>query len=135
MLKSACVLLAAVLVTPLASAQSMIFKCVGKNGIEAYTNSPCPPKSGSRVWIQDANAKNAQDPIDPTKRSAAPSATSNSIAVQFEPRAGLTSNEAKARWGEPTEVTQEEGVQGRVDTWSYGSRSVQFDSRGRVIQP
>lgn len=68
----------------------------------------------------------------------APSAASGPPAAQGEPRIGMTTKEVKAIWGEPTEVTQEEVVQGRVQTWSYGpSRSVQFDDTGRlsVMQP
>ena len=68
----------------------------------------------------------------------APSAASSPLAAQGEPRIGMTTKEVKAIWGEPTEVTQEEVVQGRVQTWSYGpSRSVQFDHTGRlsVMQP
>ena len=67
-----------------------------------------------------------------------PSATGNPPATQGEPRIGMTTREVRAIWGEPTEVTQEEVVQGRVQTWSYGaSRSLQFDHSGRisVIQP
>jgi len=64
--------------------------------------------------------------------------TGNPLAAQGEPRIGMTTKEVKAIWGEPTEVTQEEVVQGRVQTWSYGpSRSVEFDPSGRlsVMQP
>ena len=52
--------------------------------------------------------------------------------MQGEPRLGMTETQVKAIWGKPTEITMEEAVQGRVDTWSYGdSRSLQFD-RGRL---
>jgi hypothetical protein len=132
-LKSACIFLPVLFVTPLASAQSTIFKCVGKNGIEAYSNSPCPPKSGSTVWVQDKNAKNAQVPTELMTRPV-PKPGNDAPAVQGEPRVGMTAKEVKAIWGTPTDITQEEGVEGRVDTWSYGeSRSVQFDARGRAL--
>ena len=46
---------------------------------------------------------------------------------------GMTTQEVKAAWGEPAEITQEEVVDGRVQTWSYGgSRSLQFNANGRL---
>jgi hypothetical protein len=63
--------------------------------------------------------------------SAAPIPTGNLLV-------GMTTKEVKAIAGEPMEVTQEEVVQGRIETWSYGaSGSIQFDHTGRLsgIQP
>ncbi|HMH19266.1 MAG TPA: hypothetical protein VK572_14090 [Burkholderiales bacterium] len=50
---------------------------------------------------------------------------------------GMTTREVRAVLGEPIEVTQEEVVEGRVETWSYGASSVQFDPRGHLsgMQP
>ena len=44
----------------------------------------------------------------------------------------MTASEVRAILGAPTEITQEEVVDGRVQTWSYGSRSLQFDPSGRL---
>ncbi len=129
MSKSACFLLSVLFVAPLASAET-IFKCVGKNGRDLYQNFPCPPESESKVWVRTD--------VQYTNTPSAPSPTGNPLAAQGEPRIGMTTKEVKAIWGEPTEVTQEEVVQGRVQTWSYGpSRSVEFDPSGRlsVMQP
>jgi hypothetical protein len=85
------------------------------------TGNPVAAQSESRVEI-------------PT----APISTGDPLVTQGAPRIGMTTKEVKAILGEPTEVTQEEVVQGRVETWSYGaSRSVQFDHSGRlsVMQP
>jgi len=135
-------------VAPLASAET-IFKCAGKNGTVLYRNFPCPPESESKVWVRT----DAQDPrtvpspagnpvatqsAPRIETPTAPSVASSPLAAQGEPRIGMTTKEVKAIWGEPTEVSQEEVVQGRVQTWSYGpSRSVQFDHTGRlsVVQP
>ncbi len=150
MSKSACFLLSVLFVAPLASAET-IFKCVGKNGRDLYQNFPCPPESESKVWVRtDVQYTNTPSAPSPTGNPPAtqdeprmetpstPSATGNPLAAQGEPRIGMTTKEVKAIWGEPTEVTQEEVVQGRVQTWSYGpSRSVEFDPSGRlsVMQP
>jgi hypothetical protein len=69
-----------------------------------------------------------------TRSVARPS--DNAPANQIEPHIDMTFQEVRARWGAPTDISQEEGVQGRIDTWSYGdARSVQFDSRGLVRVP
>jgi hypothetical protein len=45
----------------------------------------------------------------------------------------MTTQEVKAVWGEPAEITQEEVVDGRLQTWSYGgSGSLQFNASGRL---
>ena len=142
----AAVLLFIVFFAPLASAQ-VIFKCVGKDGTEVYQNSSCPAGSESQVVLrtdkptraapsahknsaaaEDATSETAATQLEP--RSDTPSA-SDPLITQSEPRLGMTQTEVKAMWGEPTEITMEEVVQGRVDTWSYGSRSLQFDA-GRL---
>lgn len=72
------------------------------------------------------------------EKTTAPSSASAPLVTQGVPRIGMTAKEVRALWGEPTEVTQEEVVQGRVETWSYGaSGSIQFDHTGRlsVMQP
>jgi hypothetical protein len=137
-------------VAPLASAET-IFKCAGKNGTVLYRNFPCPSESESKVWVRtDAQDSKTATAPSPTGNPVAaqseprietptpPSVASSPLAAQGEPRIGMTTKEVRAIWGEPTEVTQEEVVQGRVQTWSYGlSRSVQFDHTGRlsVMQP
>ncbi len=140
MSKSTSVLLSMLLVTPLASAET-IFKCVGKNGEDVYRNFPCPSEAESKVWVRTddvqpskiRSAPRASAPSAATPSPSAPSPTSDSLATPDGPRVGMTTQEVKAIWGEPTEVTREEVVQGRVETWSYGaSRSVQFDHSGRV---
>lgn len=113
MLKSISVLFSVLFVVPMASAE--IFKCVGKYGEALYQNFPCPSKSPD--WMPT----DAQSP-------------KKSLAVPVEPRVGMTSEEVRAIWGEPTDSVQEEpGRGGRFEVWSYGgSRSVRFDRRGRV---
>jgi len=155
----ASVLLFILFFAPLAFAQ-VIFKCVGKDGTELYQNSACPSGSESQVVLRTdkpktrsvasarKNSAAAQDepraetPPAPAATSEAPAtplearidtpSPPDALATQSEPRLGMTETEVKAVWGKPTEITMEEAVQGRVDTWSYGdSRSLQFD-RGRL---
>ena len=53
----------------------------------------------------------------------------------IEPRVGMSAEEVRAIWGEPTDTfTEEPGAGGRSEVWAYGSdRSVRFDHRSRVI--
>jgi hypothetical protein len=113
MLKSVCVLFSVLFVAPLASAE--IFKCVGKIGEVLYQNFPCQFES------MGGTPMDAQGP-------------KKSPAVPAEPRLGMTTEEVRAIWGEPTDTVQEEpGKGGRFEVWSYGvSQSVRFDRRGRV---
>ena len=113
MLKSGWVLFSLLFVAPFASAE--IFKCVGKRGETLYQNFPC--ESESIAWMpQDVSAP---------KKSPVPPA---------EPSVGMTTDEVRAIWGEPTNTVQEEpGDGGRSEVWSYGeSRSVRFDRKRRV---
>ena len=160
MSKSACIIFSSLLAAPLASAQT-VFKCVEKDGAALYRNSPCPSESQSKVWLrtdsQNSNVPPARasggSPAIPegprAEAPALPGAAAHSIATrddlraetppapgatgaQGEPRVGMTTSEVRAVLGAPTEVTQEEVVDGRVQTWSYGSRSLQFDTGGRL---
>jgi hypothetical protein len=113
MLKSVCVLFSVLFVAPLAFAE--IFKCVGKNGEDLNQNFPCQFESMGGM------------PTDAPGPKKSP-------AVPAEPRLGMTTEEVRAIWGEPTDTVQEEPGDGaRSEVWSYGeSRSVRFDRKGRV---
>ena len=123
MLKSVCVLFSVLFVAPLASAE--IFKCVGKNGEALYQNFPCQFESmGGMPTDVPGPKKSPTDVAAPKKSTTAPA----------EPRVGMTTDEVRAIWGEPTDIVQEEpGDGGRFEVWSYGaSRSVRFDRKRRV---
>src|SRR5207302_3981341 len=141
---SASALLFIVFFAPLASAQ-VIFKCVGKDGIELYQNSACPSGAESQVVLRTdeprtrsvasahKNSAAAED-APRVETPPAPAATSetpatplepridtpsppDALVTQSEPRLGMTETEVKSIWGKPAEITMEEAVQGRVDTW------------------
>jgi hypothetical protein len=120
MLKSVCVLFSVLLVAPLSSAE--IFKCVGKNGEALYQNFPCQFE-----WMDGiptdvpAPKKSPTEVFDPKKLPTVPA----------EPRVGMTTDEVRGIWGEPTDTLQEEPGDGsRFEVWSYGaSRSVRFDRK------
>jgi Domain of unknown function (DUF4124) len=106
-----------------------IFKCVGKDGVVVYQNFPCEIDSLGSL------------PTSPTLATAAvpsngsdQSKTTPSKPLPTEPRVGMTAEEVRAIWGEPTDTFNEEpGDGGRVEVWAYGSdRSVRFDHRSRV---
>ena len=129
MLKSVCVLFSVLFVAPLASAE--VFKCVGKNGEALYQNFPCQFES---MGGMPTDAPGQKDAPGPKKSPTDVSGPKKSPAAPAEPRIGMTSDEVRAIWGEPTDTIQEEPGEGsRFEVWSYGdSRSVRFDRKRRV---
>lgn len=129
MLKPVCVLFSVLFVASLASAE--VFKCVGKNGEDLYQNFPCQFESISGTPTDASGQKDAQGPKKLPTDVAAPK---KSTAAPAEPRIGMTTDEVRAIWGEPTDTVQEEPGDGpRFEVWSYGaSRSVRFDRKGRA---
>jgi hypothetical protein len=113
MLKSVCVLFCVLFVAPLASAE--VFKCVGRYGEALYQNFPCQFMSMGGTPMDAQSLK--KSPVLPA-----------------QPDIGMTTEDVKAIWGEPTDTVQEEPQKGgRFEVWSYGdSRSVRFDNKGRV---
>jgi hypothetical protein len=132
----------------LVSAQDVL-KCVGKDGAQLYSNVRCPPGTEAVVVVRDGaqNATSAPQPNrneNPAPRQDEPpvalpvttppepaSANPESPAppAEAEPRLGMSRMEAQAAWGQPVEISHEEQVRGRVDTWSYGgSRSLEFEN-------
>lgn len=136
MSKSVCILLSALLIAPLASAE--IFKCVGKDGTDLYQNFPC--QFDSMGWKpmnpQGPKATSATIDSSPAPPKAIPveaAAPGKSPTPPGEPRIGMTTAEVKALWGEAADTYYDELVDGRVEVWSYSrSRSVTFDVKGRV---
>jgi hypothetical protein len=150
------VFFAASFLVPLVSADDVL-KCVGKDGAQLYSNVRCPPGTESVVVVrQDTqNAKPTSlpnpggNPVSrqdrPMTGSSTASTTSEPSAakpeplieapppsLEGEPRVGMSRMQVQAIWGEPMEVSHEEVVSGRVDTWSYGdSRSLEFEN-GRL---
>ena len=133
MLKSVCVLFSVLFVAPLASAE--IFKCVGKYGEALYQNFPCQFVSMGGMPMDPPGAKESPADVPGAKKSPTDvSGAKKSPAASAAPRAGMTGDEVRAIWGEPTEIIQEEPGEGsRFEVWSYGdSRSVRFDRKRRV---
>src|SRR5215475_3602744 len=129
MLKSVCALFSLLFVASLASAE--VFKCVGRNGEALYQNFPCQFESISGT---PTNAPGEKDVQGPKKSPTDVAAPKKSTAAPAEPRIGMTTDEVRAIWGEPTDTVQEEPGDGpRFEVWSYGaSRSVRFDRKGRA---
>ena len=149
--------LAMFLATP-ASAQS-IYKCLGADGRELYQNSPCPAGSKASVFVQTNGQPSAAEPsgpeaprarteaprpqelpapsAEPTPSVPEPAEPPATAVSQVTPSVGMSRAEVRAIWGEPREISQEEGVEGRVDKWSYdASRSAEFLSgRLSVVHP
>ncbi len=102
-----------------------IFKCVGKDGVVVYQNFPCPIDSLGSL------------PSVPTVIKALPASTDSNQAKPTtvasttrtaELRIGMTPEEVRTIWGEPTDTFWEEPGEGELsELWSYGnSRSVRF---------
>ena len=108
-----------------APASAEIFKCAGKGGVVVLQNFPCEVDSlGSLPTSATLVAANGS-----AQPKAAPSKPQPT-----EPGVGMTAEEVRAIWGDPTDTFNEEpGAGGRVEVWAYGSdRSVRFDHRSRV---
>jgi hypothetical protein len=133
MLKSVCALFSLLFGASLASAE--VFKCVGKNGEALYQNFPCQFESmgGMPTDVPDPK-KSPTDVASPKKSTIDVPGPKKSPAAPAEPRIGMTTEEVRAIWGEPTDTHWEEPGDGdRSEIWSYGaSRSVRFDSKRRV---
>jgi Domain of unknown function (DUF4124) len=135
MLKSVCALFSLLFGASLASAE--VFKCVGKNGEALYQNFPCQFESmgGMPTDVPDPK-KSPTDVASPKKSTIDVPGPKKSPAAPAEPRIGMTTEEVRAIWGEPTDTHWEEPGDGdRSELWSYGaSRSVRFDSKRRAAR-
>jgi hypothetical protein len=133
MLKSVCALFSLLFGASLASAE--VFKCVGKNGEALYQNFPCQFESmgGMPTDVPDPK-KSPTDVASPKKSTIDVPGPKKSPAAPAEPRIGMTTEEVRAIWGEPTDTRWEEPGDGDLsEVWSYGaSRSVRFDRKRRV---
>jgi hypothetical protein len=133
MLKSVCALFSLLFGASLASAE--VFKCVGKNGEALYQNFPCQFESmgGMPTDVPDPK-KSPTDVASPKKSTIDVPGPKKSTAAPAEPRIGMTTEEVRAIWGEPTDTRWEEPGDGDLsEVWSYGaSRSVRFDRKRRV---
>lgn len=137
MLKLENILFMVLFIAPAASAE--VFKCVTRNGMDLYQNFPC--QFDSIGWAAtDAQVRTKlSTPSDSSstipKQVASPAAApGRSGTVPADVRIGMTTEEVRAIWGEPTDTVLEEPGSGpRTELWSYGtSRSVRFNRRGRV---
>jgi Domain of unknown function (DUF4124) len=116
------VLLAMLLVAPVAFADS-IYVCKQSDGKVVYRDFPCPADAESTAFSGPAGA-------------ASNSAKGSAGDPSQQLRSGMSQGEVRSLLGNPTEIIQEEGVDGRVDTWSYGagSKTLQFDATGHLVK-
>src|SRR5437773_919784 len=111
-----------------------IFKCPGKSGASVYQNFPCEIDSLGSLPSAPTVTRALAAPAD--SNQAKPTAVA-SAARAAEPRIGMTTEEVRTIWGEPTDTFWEEPGEGdRSELWSYGnSRSVRFvNDRVSAIQ-
>ena len=138
MAKSVGILSCLLLVAPLASAQ--IFKCVAKDGTDLYQNFPCgidsigsmattaPTEKAGAAQSDSKQTKPNPNASTPNTSLRVGTAAAKSAVLASEPRIGMTAEEVRALWGEPTETFWEEpGVGERSELWSYANAtSVRF---------
>lgn len=101
-----------------------------------YQNFPCEFDSLGAVSLPTVPGAGATAGAEaqPTS-SGKPGNRANAALVASTPRVGMTTDEVKALWGEPADMTKEEFVKGDIETWTYAdSRSIQFDRKGRVTK-
>ena len=129
---------ALLLVLPAAAAHAEIYACAGKTGMTVYQNFTCDVDSLGSI---SAPTKTAQVPAAANDRTGASerpvvlhrASGANASGSVNEPRTGMSASEVKALWGEPIDASKEEFAKGDIETWTYAdSRSVQFDTKGRV---
>ena len=114
-----------------APASAEIFKCAGKDGVVVYQNFRCEIDSLGSLPSAPTPTKSL-----PASNAAKPTAVNLAATTQpTEPRVGMTAEEVRTIWGEPTDTFNEEpGAGERSEVWAYGSdRTVRFDHRSRVI--
>jgi len=111
-------------------AAAEIFKCAGKSGVVVYQNFRCELDSLGSLPSSPTIAR----PSDSTQARSATLAAGSDTTRATEPRVGMSTEEVRAVWGEPTDTYNEEpGGGGRSEVWVYGNdRSVRFDHRSRV---
>jgi hypothetical protein len=116
---------------PLASAE--IFKCVGKHGLDLYQNFPCQFQSLGRVPMTIGVPTTLSTPMPGAQSNTNAGAQADTVAGRSGAsrprlRLGMTKEDVRARWGEPTDARWEEPGEGEPsEVWSYGSaRSVRF---------
>jgi len=110
-------------------APAEIFKCAAKDGVVVYQNFRCELDSLGSLPSTSTKAP----VVEQTKPTNV--ALGTTADQPKEPRVGMTAEDVRAVWGEPTDTFNEEpGNGGRTETWVFGSdRSVRFDHRSRVI--
>src|SRR5215813_15314886 len=103
MFKSFCALLFLLFGVSLASAE--VFKCIGKKGEALYQNFPCEFESRGGMPTDVADTKKSPtDVVSPKKSTIDVPGPKKSPAAYAEPRIGMTTEEVRAIWGEPTDT-------------------------------
>jgi hypothetical protein len=112
---------------PAAAAQAEIYACTDKGRLPVYQNFPCQfdrlafaPDEGTATTPATRNG-----PQSLKKTVSAPKASA--------PRVGMTTDQVRAIWGDPQDLTKEEFAKRDIETWTYAnSRSIVFDRKGIV---
>jgi len=141
-----------------------IYTCAGQDGSRVLQDTPCGVDSQVDVQKETSDAKDApvapagapaarssnganapasdgavmdraQSAKSDTSAPVSDSAADDPANLPSEPALGMTQQQVKAILGEPTSITQEEVVQGKTVTWTYGEdRVLQFDTSGQLTK-
>jgi hypothetical protein len=127
-----------------AYAHAEIYACTDKGRMPVYQNFPC---EFDRLGSMPPTQPGAQAPVEPVIRSQqARGAAATPVRDRAArprgatvpprpsmPRVGMTSEEVRAVWGEPSNSSKEELAKRDIEVWNYAdSRSVVFDRKGIV---
>ena len=132
----ALLMLAAMLATPLASAE--IFKCIAKDGMPLYQNFPCQFDSMGWMPSKPQTATTALTALDARQTKppapAVRAAPVLSAVTATEARVGMSTDEVRAIWGDPMEMLPGETGTETAEIWRYDDgKAVHLDHTQRVV--
>ena len=108
-------------------ARSEIYRCTGKSRMPVYQNFPC---EFDRLSLVPGGAGTAAALPRGERKPAAALAVAERPSA---PRIGMTTDEVRAVWGNPRNLTKEEFAKRDIEVWTYAdSRSIEFDRKGIV---
>jgi len=110
------------------AAADSIYLCKADDGSAVYRDFPCPPDWNSTV-VAEPGKNDGKGAAQTRGAGQAPASAPREL------QAGMSKAEVREILGNPSQITQEEGVDGRVDTWQYGkSETLQFDAGGHLVK-
>jgi hypothetical protein len=120
------------------SAGAEIFKCKDARNNIKYQNFPCIIDSiGSRAVASPPEIDDSKPDHTAAASQQNVLATSADLLPDMdydEPRTGMTGDQVRRAWGDPTHIENSAGMEGLSEIWHYdNTRRVHFDNKSRVF--